>query len=211
MSSIGEKIKTARLKRGLKQKDFATRLKVTSQAVSGWERGISFPNVELYDKIADILGVPKDIIFFKKDKIAYNTDIIAYVPFMPDIAASAGNGFTNQFSEETYYPLPKNVYNTQNNKQNIVCIRTIGDSMEPIIRSGSILAINQSTTEIQDGGLYVICMHDALRVKELSISANGVVIRSYNEAYKKECISLTYFNKHIRILGKVFWFSSVLN
>ena len=208
MKSIGDKIKIARIKQGLNQKDLAKYLGITSQAVSGWERGISYPQVELYESISKVLNVSKESLFFQKNDIP-EIDIIN-VPFMEDIMASAGNGFINYHTNESYYPLPMTVYQSQKNKDSIICIKAIGDSMEPIIKSGSILAINRSVTNIEDGCLYVIEVQNSLRVKELSISTYGVIIKSYNKVYNDECIDINTFSEKIRILGKVFWFSSIV-
>ncbi|MGD6739538.1 helix-turn-helix domain-containing protein [Photobacterium leiognathi subsp. mandapamensis] len=64
MKDLGMKIKNERKKRGLKQKDLALLLNVTSQAISGWERGVTFPQLELYERIAIALNVSKDWLFF---------------------------------------------------------------------------------------------------------------------------------------------------
>ena len=206
------KIKNERKKRGLKQKDFALLLDVTSQAVSGWERGVTFPQLELYERIAVALNVSKDWLFFEdENKMEHNKADIFYAPFYSEIEASAGCGRCNEYSEIEEYPLPIQFVTNQNNKESIECIRCTGDSMEPVITCGSILAINKSLKTINDGSIYVIKIHDVLRVKILHISANGIVIKSYNKEYADECVSFDFFNESgLEIVGKVIWYSSNL-
>ena len=212
MKNLGMKIKNQRKKNGLKQKDLATLLNITSQAVSGWERGVSFPQIELYENIAVALNVSKNWLFFDdtKNNEKDNADVF-YVPFYSEIEASAGNGYYNIHSEIEKYPLPIQFVTKQNNKDSIKCIRCTGNSMEPVIINGSILAINTSINTIYDGSIYVIKIHNALRVKILYMNTNGIIIKSYNNEYPDECINFNMQDDlKFEVIGKVIWFSSNL-
>ena len=54
---VGERISRLRQKQGLTQIALAEKLGVTSQAISKWERGQSFPDVSRLDELAELLGV----------------------------------------------------------------------------------------------------------------------------------------------------------
>lgn len=54
----GSVIAEARKARGITQKQLAERLGVTDKAVSKWERGINYPDIELFKPLAEILGIP---------------------------------------------------------------------------------------------------------------------------------------------------------
>ncbi|MCG9625368.1 helix-turn-helix transcriptional regulator [Vibrio mediterranei] len=211
MKSIGSRLKEARKRAGLKQKDLAKEVGVSAQAVSGWERGVTFPQVELYASIANALHCSKDELFF-----ATNTDVassyrcdVFNVPFYDEVKASAGIGFFNSFSEVGSYPLPVSVCRKESNKQDIIAIRCIGDSMEPIISDGSILAINTSIQQVKDGGIYVVNFQGSLRVKRLYQDSKGIVLSSYNKDYPSEKISNEDLEvNELKIVGKVFWYSS---
>ena len=58
--NIGEVIKSRRLKRGITQAELAAMLKVTPQAVSRWEMGISYPDIAMVPKISEALWVTAD-------------------------------------------------------------------------------------------------------------------------------------------------------
>lgn len=64
---LGENIKILRKDKGLTQEEFAIRLNVVRQTISKWEKGLSVPDAEMLQRIAEVLevdvtellGVPK--------------------------------------------------------------------------------------------------------------------------------------------------------
>lgn len=58
--NIGEVIKSRRQKRNMTQVELAELLKVTSQAVSRWEMGVSYPDIAMVPKISEVLWVTAD-------------------------------------------------------------------------------------------------------------------------------------------------------
>lgn len=58
--NIGEVIKRRRQKRNITQAELAAMLKVTPQAVSRWEMGISYPDIAMLPKISEALWVSAD-------------------------------------------------------------------------------------------------------------------------------------------------------
>jgi transcriptional regulator with XRE-family HTH domain len=58
--SIGERIKVRREQRGLTQKDLASALQVSAQAVSKWERGENAPDIALLVELTRLLRVSTD-------------------------------------------------------------------------------------------------------------------------------------------------------
>jgi transcriptional regulator with XRE-family HTH domain len=60
MQKFGEKVKKLREENGMTQQTMADRLYVTRQAVSRWECGARYPDLQTAKKIAQILGVSLD-------------------------------------------------------------------------------------------------------------------------------------------------------
>lgn len=54
---FAHRIGSLRRAAALTQKDLANKCGVTSQAVSKWERGISCPDIQILDELAEALGV----------------------------------------------------------------------------------------------------------------------------------------------------------
>ena len=62
MKSIGEVIKEHRLKEGYTQEELGKKLFVTKQAVSKWENGRTYPDIEMIRRIAETLNIENDEI-----------------------------------------------------------------------------------------------------------------------------------------------------
>ena len=56
---LGNKIKTARLKRGLSREEFAAGMGVPPETTDEWESGTALPVITDYAKISELLGVPE--------------------------------------------------------------------------------------------------------------------------------------------------------
>ena len=56
-SMLGDNIRTLRRERGLTQETLAAKLNVVRQTVSKWEKGLSVPDAELLQRLAEVLEV----------------------------------------------------------------------------------------------------------------------------------------------------------
>ena len=65
---FGKRIETLRKNRGLTQEELATRLGITSQAVSKWENDASYPDITLLPTICTILGTNLNDLFGKVEE-----------------------------------------------------------------------------------------------------------------------------------------------
>ncbi len=68
IKSMGNRISQLRKEKGITQEDMAEKLGVTPQAVSKWENDISYPDILLLPKIAEILGVTVDELLSGESK-----------------------------------------------------------------------------------------------------------------------------------------------
>lgn len=93
---------------------------------------------------------------------------------------------------------------------NAACATIKGRSMERLIMDGATIGIDRGSTYIEDGEIYAFDHDGMLRVKYLYRLPGGAIrIRSENdEEYPDEVLSPDEAT-HIRILGWVFWWSTV--
>ncbi len=69
MRNIGKLISDLRKERNITQDDLATKLQITKQTISNYERGKRLPSYEALEAIADVLNVPMSF-FLTKDEQA---------------------------------------------------------------------------------------------------------------------------------------------
>ncbi len=65
---LGENIRRLRHENNLTQRVLAHHLRVSEQAVSKWETGLSFPDVTLLLNIADFFAVSLDALFGREER-----------------------------------------------------------------------------------------------------------------------------------------------
>ena len=64
---FGKYIRTLRTEHGMTQAALAAKLHVTDKAVSKWERDLSYPDISLLPRIAEILGVSVSELIYAAD------------------------------------------------------------------------------------------------------------------------------------------------
>lgn len=136
------------------------------------------------------------------------------LPFFKEVELSAGkgsevmletNGRKLRFGKRTLKR--KNI-----DPDSAGCVPVSGNSMEPVLPDGSTVGVDTANTSIQDGKMYAIDHDGQLRVKQLyRLPGGGLRLRSYNtEEHPDERYDGTYVQEHIRVIGRVFWYSVML-
>lgn len=85
---IGEKIKKKRKELNLTQEYLAKELNISRQAISKWEKEMSYPSMENLVKLSEIFGV--DIEYFKKDNDEKENDSLISKIFWDFLYAAIG-------------------------------------------------------------------------------------------------------------------------
>ncbi|MBO4899209.1 MAG: helix-turn-helix transcriptional regulator [Lachnospiraceae bacterium] len=79
MQYFGEKLKEIRIKKGLSQKDFASRIGVVGATVSAYENGKKYPSVDILIKICSVYDVSADYLLGLSDQMELlKTDLNDY-------------------------------------------------------------------------------------------------------------------------------------
>lgn len=72
--TFGQRFQRLRKAAELTQEDVATKLNITAQAVSKWEKDASAPDISVLTELADMLNVSTDVLLGK------HTDAVVYKP-----------------------------------------------------------------------------------------------------------------------------------
>lgn len=88
----------------------------------------------------------------------------------------------------------------------MVLMDVIGDSMEPEIRQGDTVLVDQSQTAIRADNIYAVGVDDSIMVKRVATEQDKIVLISDNPEYSP--ITLQYDELlSFRIIGRVVWIS----
>jgi phage repressor protein C with HTH and peptisase S24 domain len=86
--------------------------------------------------------------------------------------------------------------------RDMVLMQVIGDSMEPGIREGDYVLIDQSKQEIHPGGVYALGLEEAIMIKQLDKRPHELVIISANTKYSPITLRGDELET-VRIIGRV--------
>lgn len=93
---LGEKIKALRKSKGCTQEELANALDITSQAVSRWELGTAYPDMELIPSVANYFGITIDELFGYEDERSKKVDKIIEKISSLHIKARSDDGWVDE-------------------------------------------------------------------------------------------------------------------
>ncbi|MAD47091.1 MAG: hypothetical protein CMH98_19020 [Oceanospirillaceae bacterium] len=187
------------------------------------------PKIDSLERIAKALGV--DLQWLRSGKVAQRPDsnavlidtdfsdeetstgmFDAELPFFEEVELAAGDGKLSVIENSSHtlrFSLDK-LSRAGVSASNAACAVVSGDSMEPLIPSGSTVAIDKGFKRILDGEIYAINHDGMLRIKKLyRMPMNRIRVVSENHIeFPEEIISaddLDYF----KIIGRIFWWEVV--
>ena len=126
---------------------------------------------------------------------------VAMIPFAPAVRLAAGSGeIVFDESPEMSIAVATDALAAWARLERLTCVRAAGDSMEPTIRDGDLVAIDAGRTEPLDGRLFAVRTDTGLVVKRLRQSGSRWLLASDNPAHAPRAVA-----EDDRILGEVAW------
>jgi len=153
------------------------------------EQGRGFPRPEAVISAAE------------EDGLAYQE-----VPKVRARLSAGGGSFETAGQVEGYYSFRSDWLNTRGNPANMVLMEVIGNSMEPEIKEGDLVLIDESRNDVLSGGIYAVGVEDTVMVKRVERLPGTLVLRSDNMDYSPIHLSGDELN-NVRVIGKVLWAS----
>ncbi|MBU0565083.1 MAG: helix-turn-helix transcriptional regulator [Gammaproteobacteria bacterium] len=147
------------------------------------------------------------------DNTPLDDDEVA-LPLYKEVELQSGNG-RSHVSESTNAKLRFSLRTLRQcgvDPAAAACATNSGNSNHPLILHNATLGIDKGHTRVVDGEIYAIDHDGLLRVKFLyRLPGGGLRFRSFNdEEYPDENYSFDdIIEKQIRILGRVFWWSTL--
>jgi len=220
-NNINERITKSRKSKGFTQKYLAEILNISLPTMNHYETGKRVPNSALLAKLAGVVECdPGWLLTGEGSGNTQNPESFPTDSSMADfilvprynIEASAGGGsiiHSEQIVDHLAFKADWVHKELGTHPKNLVLVHSIGDSMEPTIRSGDLLLVDRSKSRMKGDGIYLINLDDGLMVKRVEWLLGGsVVIRGDNTAVSREQILLSTDLEKLHILGRVVWVGS---
>lgn len=202
--TLHEKIKNARKKAGLSQKELAEKLNMNLRTYGSYERGERDVSTAVLLNICETLNISSDYLLGRNsDLIESNiknilpAENIRMIPVYESVSAGFGAYADNYITE--YIPL----YITSDEEaENTMCIVVTGDSMYPKIENGDKIQVLRQ--DWADNGQVVVALIDGENgvVKKIEYDDDAIRLISFNPEYQpREFIGIE--RQRVRILGVV--------
>ncbi|MBG0789500.1 MAG: helix-turn-helix transcriptional regulator [Desulfovibrionaceae bacterium] len=132
-----------------------------------------------------------------------------YYEQIPKVRArlcAGGGSFETDGQVEGYYSFRSEWLHGRGNPTNMVLMEVVGNSMEPEIREGDMVLIDQSRSDVLSGGIYAVGVEDTVMVKRVERLPGTLVLRSDNVDYSPIHLSGDEL-ENVRVIGRVLWSS----
>lgn len=181
--TISEKIKQLRKKAGLTQTELGDRLGVKKNAVSKWECGRveAIPSSKI-KAMASLFEVPPSyLIDDDQDGFSAATIPPGFKP-LPDMVEvplvgriACGQPITAQENLDGYVSVPAEWHAT-------FTLSCVGDSMEPTIHDGDLVAIRKDV-EVENGQIAAVRIEEEATLKRIYLHEDYIELRPENPNY----------------------------
>jgi len=179
--SIGSNIKRLRTDAQLSQAELGKIAGVTDKAVSTWEAGIKTPRMGAVEKMAAYFGVPKsailDDVYQSPAPVPPGFEPLPEMESVPLVGRIAcGQPITAEENLEGYVSIPAAWHAT-------FTLQCRGDSMEPTIHDGDLVAIRKDV-QVENGQIAAVRIGDEATLKHLYLYPDKVVLHPENPCYE---------------------------
>lgn len=199
------------------------------------------PRRETIDSLAKVLGCPPEHLWSGKasdtqspaerefysepgqigrvtewDDVASSEGDEVTIPFLREVELVAGHDGAHSAGSESRPALRFSKSTLRRHgvqAQEALCIVVRGNSMEPVLKDGSTVAVATTEKGVIDGKIYALLHDGLLRVKLLyRLPGGGIRLRSFNrdEHPDEEYTPSEMASQELSIIGRVFWFASFI-
>ena len=137
-------------------------------------------------------------------------EIFQQVPKFMAMLSAGGGSFETEAEIEEFYSFRKDWLSKKGQPRDMVLMDIIGNSMEPELKEGDTVLIDQSQKAVLAGAIYAVGLADTIVVKRLEKRPEKLLLLSENRSYPMISFEGEEMNS-VRIIGKVIWVCRELN
>ena len=189
--SIAENIKRIRAEHGLSQAELGKIAGVSDKAVSTWELGLKTPRMGAVEKMANYFGITKSAIVddvqpspaaSRKPTIPPGFEPMPEMDMVPLVGRIAcGTPITAEQNVERMVCVPSKWHSA-------FTLTCKGDSMEPRIHDGDLVAIRKQP-EVENGEIAAVRIGEEATLKHVYLHDNFIELRPENPAFNSIILS----------------------
>ena len=143
-------------------------------------------------------------------EVPAGTDDSIDIVMVPLVGArlAAGRGSLETDGEvQSYFSFRSDWLCRKGDPDKMVLMKVCGDSMEPDIRHGDMVLVDQSKTQIYGHAIYAMGINEEIYVKQVETLPGGtLVLRSRNPEYEPIRVDLRGdLADSVRVIGRVIW------
>ena len=190
------------------QTELAAALNINRSAITQARKKDSIPDKWIL-KLYKTFGLSPDWVesgsgatFLKKS--TSDDSIFQNIPKVRARLSAGGGSFEVGSEIEGYYAFRKDWLTTKGNIKKMVLMDIFGNSMEPELKDGDTILIDESQKDILAGAVYAVGVDDTIMVKRLEKHPNKLVLLSDNKDYSPIYLQPSEIDS-VRIIGKVIW------
>lgn len=139
-----------------------------------------------------------------------NHEVFLQVPKIKARLSAGGGSFETEPEIKEFYSFRKDWLDKKGKARDMVLMDIIGNSMEPELKEGDTVLLDQSQKAILAGAIYAVGLADTIVVKRLEKRPKDLVLFSENAKYPIMRFRGEEMNS-VRIIGKVIWVCRDLN
>lgn len=190
------------------QSDLADALKINRSAITQARNKGAIPDkwiLGLYRAFGlnpDWVESGKGKVFLKKSKD--DDSLYKNVPKVKARLSPAGGSFEDRTEIEGFYAFRNEWLQAKGSSSKMVLMDIFGNSMEPELKDGDTILIDESQTDILAGAVYAVGIEDTIMVKRVEKHPNKLVLLSDNQTYTPIFLQNQEI-ENVKIIGKVVW------
>jgi phage repressor protein C with HTH and peptisase S24 domain len=137
-------------------------------------------------------------------------EIFLQVPKIMARLSAGGGSFETEPEIKEFYSFRKDWLSKKGKARDMVLMDIFGNSMEPELKEGDTVLIDQSQKAVLAGAIYAVGLADTIVVKRLEKRPKELVLLSENERYPMMRFRDEELDS-VRIIGKVIWVCREMN
>ncbi len=137
-------------------------------------------------------------------------EIFLQVPKIKARLSAGGGSFETEPEIKEFYSFRKDWLSKKGKARDMILMDIFGNSMEPELKEGDTVLIDQSQKAVLAGAIYAVGFDDTIVVKRLEKRPKELVLLSENERYPMMRFRDEEMD-NVRIIGKVIWVCREMN